>query len=75
MEWPSQSPDLNPIENLWKIIKDKRKSIKATSKEDLMNKVRQIWNETSLQTLQKLVESMPERIKAVIENNGGHTKY
>ena len=40
-----------------------------------MNKLTQIWNEISLETLQNLIKSMPERIKAVIENNGGHTKY
>lgn len=75
MEWPSQSPDLNPIENLWNIVKMKRKGIKALSAEDLFQKVSKIWREISTETLNKLVESMPRRIEAVIRNNGGHIKY
>ena len=66
---------LNPIENLWKIIKDKMKKIKASNETDLFDKVKQIWQTLSIDILKKLVESMPHRIQAVIEAKGGHTKY
>ena len=75
MNWPSQSPDLNPIEHLWNIVKIKRKGFKATSKDNLFDKITQIWNTIPMETLQKLVESMPERIQAVIAAKGAHTKY
>ncbi len=33
------------------------------------------WKRTPLATCEALMNSMPERVKAVLENNGGHTKY
>ena len=75
IRWPSQSPDLNPIENLWNIVKMKRKEFKATSAVHLFAKIQEIWFDLPTETLNKLVESMPTRIQAVIAVKGGHTKY
>ncbi len=33
------------------------------------------WKRTPLVICEALVNSMPKRVKAVLENNGGHTKY
>ncbi len=33
------------------------------------------WRRTPVATCEALVNSMPKRVKAVLENNGGHTKY
>ncbi len=33
------------------------------------------WKRTPVATCEALVTSMPKRVKAVLENNGGHTKY
>ncbi len=33
------------------------------------------WKRTPVATCEALVNSMPKRVKAVLENNGGHTKY
>lgn len=75
MNWPSQSPDLNPIEHLWNIVKMKRKGFKATSRDNLFQRITEIWQSIPVETLKKLVESMPERVQAVIKAKGGHTKY
>lgn len=75
MEWPSQSPDLNPIENLWRIVKDKIAPLKAKNKEELWKIVEEAWYSIPLETVKKLVESMPRRCLAVMENKGFSTKY
>ncbi|GFV21569.1 transposable element Tc1 transposase [Trichonephila clavipes] len=62
LDWPSQSPDLNPIEHLW---------------DELERKLRSQPNRPSLRqalTYQKLVESLPKRVQAV-HTKGGPTSY
>jgi hypothetical protein len=75
LPWPPQSPDLNPIEHLWNDV-DRRlraSNIEIRGKDALWNHVSQIWNETTLETCTKLIESMPERINDVIKAKGGYT--
>lgn len=75
MTWPANSPDLNPIENLWwklkKLVHQKAPHCKA----DLLNAIRQSWNEVDTEQCLSLVKSMPHRIQAVIKAQGGATKY
>lgn len=77
LRWPSQSPDLNLIENLWQEIKFKLRSDpnKPTSLSDLEFKVEAIWNTISTEFIHKLVNGMPRRIQACIAAEGGATKY
>ncbi len=65
MDWPSMSPDLNPIEHLWGILKRKVEE----------RKVMLSWRRSPVATCEALVNSIAKRVKAVLENNGGHTKY
>ena len=75
MEWASQSPDMNIIEHLWSHIKIRVTKRLPKNLEDLKIAFWEEWSSTSLDFNQKLVESMPRRIAAVITANGGHTKY
>ena len=75
LKWPSISPDLNPLENLWQIVKKKLKGKTYKNKDDLWNDFENAWNEIPLDIVVSLVKSMPNRINAVIRANGGHTKY
>lgn len=75
MEWPAQSPDLNPIENLWADVKKGVSSIKPTSSEGLWKAVSDIWNSIPVERCQSLVNSMGNRCAAVIANKGHATKY
>ncbi len=75
MDWPSMSPDLNPIEHLWGILKRKVEERKVSNIHQLRDVVMEEWKRTPVATCEALVNSMPKRVKAVLENNGGHTIY
>ena len=75
MDWPSMSPDLNPIEHLWGILKRKVKMHKVSNIHQLRDAVMEQWKSIPVATCEALVNSMPRRVKAVLDNNGGQTKY
>ena len=77
LDWPAQSPDLNPIENFWSTLKSRAISFETIhSVKYLEQAVEKAWNDASLvQLCSDLVASMPRRIAACIAAKGGHTKY
>lgn len=75
LEWPPQSPDLNPIENLWSILDEKVKLDNRKNKNELFQQLTDAWINIPAETTQKLVESMPRRLRAVLDAKGGATKY
>ncbi len=75
MDWLSISPDLNPIEYLWGILNRKVEEHEVSNIHQLRDVVMEEWKRTRVATCEALVNSMPLRVKAVLENNGGHTKY
>ena len=72
-----QSPDFNPIENMWKKIKDKiaKRKYKARNRLDFIIAIRQKWAEIKGDFLIKLCDSMPTRYQACLKNKGKVTKY
>ncbi len=74
MDWPSMSPDLNPIEHLRGILKQKVEERKVSNIHQLCDVVMEDWKRTSVETCEALVNSMPKRVKAVLGNNGAHKK-
>ena len=66
MEWPPQSPDLNPIENLWTDVK---KAV-LTWSPTLWKFVKGSWKRIPISRCQDLVDSMPRRCAAVMSNKG-----
>ncbi len=73
MDWPILSPDLNPIEHLWGILRRKVEESKVSNIHQLRDVVLEEWKRTPVATCEALVNSMPKRVK-IMENNGGHTK-
>lgn len=77
LDWPSCSPDLNPIENLWgwmvRKIYEGGKIYKNIS--DLKVAILEAWNAVPNSLITSLIESMPNRCLAVIKSNGNKTKY
>ncbi len=77
LPWPAQSPDINPIENLWAIL-DRRLAARSTNtEEELFEVLDEGWSDIGrdLKLLQTLSRSMPRRIEAVLNADGYPTKY
>ncbi len=75
IQWPSMSPDLNPIEHLWGILKRQVEHHSPSSIQSLKEVIPEEWKKIDLAKCVQLVHSMPRRLGAVIKNHGGHTKY
>jgi len=75
--WPSQSPDMNPLEHLWDHLKRQLRKYPTPPKgvHELWDRVAEEWDEIPPEVCQNLIESMPRWIQAVIKAKGGHTKY
>lgn len=73
LDWPSQSPDLKPIENLGDILKYQLPSRTFINKKDLWVFVQKSWYEMLTTVCQTLISNMPKRISKNIFNNGGYT--
>ena len=85
LEFPPNSPDLNPIEHLWSIVKTElyrqypdtmfiQGSEKAI-REKLRYRINKIWWGIQDDILKSLIDDMPKRIQAVIKAKGWYTEY
>ena len=76
LEWPGNSPDLNPIENLWQIMKRKVRQHSPRNMQELIFYIKRVWCLNVTQDMcKRLVESMPRRINSVIKCKGNMSKY
>lgn len=77
LDWPPQSCDLNPIENLWALVKQKIKRNPVGNRQEAITAFLRVWNRDPdmIALCQKLVDSMPNRVAAVLAVRGGHTDY
>lgn len=75
MEWPPQSPDLNPIENLWEIVNQKIDRENCAGLDTLYQRLEDAWKSVPAGVIDNLIASMHRRCQAVIENKGFATKY
>lgn len=75
--WPANSPDLNPIENLWHILcgRIRKRKHQPRTKEALIEALQEEWTKLDIKIVNDLIDSMPRRLQAVIDTKGGPTKY
>ena len=75
LNWPANSPDLSPIENLWGIVKRKMRYARLNNAEELKATIRATWALITPEQCHRLIDSMPRCIAAVIQAKGAPTKY
>lgn len=75
LETPPQSPDLNPIENLWDYLDKKIRQSSISSKTQLKERLQEEWNKIPPDFMKNLVSSMSRRLAFVIKAKGFTTKY
>ena len=72
-DWPGNSPNLNPIENLWAILKERvNEKGQMTNRDQLVENLKLAWQDITPDILENLVASMPDRIQLVLEMGGDY---
>ena len=72
MQWPSQSPDLSPIELVWDELDRRVKNSSPTSSEHLWELLESEWNNLDEDYFKKLTNRMPRVCVEIIKAKGGH---
>jgi hypothetical protein len=75
LEWPSQSPDLKPIENLWCDLKIAVHQWNPSNLRELEQFCHEEWAKLPVERCAKLIETYAKRLAALITAKGGSTKY
>jgi uncharacterized protein (DUF2267 family) len=78
LEWPPQSPDLNPIENMWRLLKIRLNEYDTPPKgmQELYERVTKVWYDViDKEECRNVIHSMPRRIEQCIRRKGHWTDY
>jgi transposase len=75
LPWPANSPDLNPIENIWAILKQNVERRVVRNKDELVKVVEDEWSKIDQDLIRKTIDSMPKRMTQVIERGGKKCDY
>ena len=76
-DWPASSPDLNPIEHVWALLKERiaKRQPRPYTKAAMHTAIEEEWDRLELRDWAPFIDSMPRRIQAVIDAKGGPTRY
>jgi len=75
LDWPANSPDLNPIENIWAILKEKVRKRNPQTKEQLRGIALEEWASISQSVVCKTINSLRKRCTQVLERGGEKCDY
>ena len=62
LEWPPYSPDLNPIENVWRIVKQQVNKCDLLNISEVIAKVKEIWSELDQEVIENVIQNTPIRL-------------
>ena len=63
---PAQSPDLNPIEAVWNVLKQRLRKKKWDEKDDFRRAILEAWDEISMDEIRRRIAEMPKRCRLLI---------
>ena len=77
LDRPAQSPELSPVQHLWKHPKKRPNGHERPEKGvwKLWERIEAEWGRIEIEECQKLIESMSRRLEVAIQAKKGHTKY
>lgn len=77
LEWPARSPDMNPIEHVWDLLKRSVKSRMPPPNNlgELRNAILEEWQRLPQEIIDRIIRSMPRRMETLVRARGGNTRY
>lgn len=77
LQWPAVSPDLSPIEHVWDEMERRVRALPQQPRNvaELRRALLTAWEDIPQEFLARLINSMRRRCTAVINAEGGHTRY
>lgn len=75
LDWPSCSPDLNPIENIWSEVKNKIARTRTKTMNEFVECIKNEFENINMDHVRNAIKSMPNRIRKVIELKGDSIDY
>ena len=74
LEWPPNSADLSPIENIWPLLKKSVEKENAVNLVEFEQKIIKYWTELDLPLLSRLIDTVPQRLRACRDLRGAEVK-
>ena len=74
-DWPALSPDMNILEHVWGRMKEEAWKMKPNNLDELWELYKTAFFAIPDDFINKLYESLPNRMDAVLQAHGSHTRY